>query len=77
MSGVIPRGRFVWYDLFTHDVEGASSFYHDLFGWEFESTPEYGNFSLARQDGVPVAGLVRIDEARAACSIFWSGRGCS
>ena len=57
--------QFVWYDLFTHDVEGASSFYRDLFGWEFESTPEYGNFSLARQGGVPVAGLVRIDEARA------------
>jgi predicted enzyme related to lactoylglutathione lyase len=57
--------RFVWYDLFTHDVEGASSFYHDLFGWDFESTPEYGNFFLAHQNGVPVAGLVRIDKARA------------
>lgn len=57
--------QFVWYDLFTSDVEGASSFYRDLFGWEFELTPEYGNFSLARLDGVPVAGLVRIDEARA------------
>jgi len=57
--------QFVWYDLFTTDVEGASSFYRDLFGWEFESAPEYGNFSLARHNGIPVAGLVRIDEARA------------
>ena len=57
--------QFVWYDLFTSDVEGASSFYRDLFGWEFESAPEYGNFSLARLDGVPVAGLVRIDQGRA------------
>ena len=50
---------------FLIDVEGASAFYGELFGWEFESNSEYGNFSLARHNGVPVAGLVRIDEARA------------
>jgi predicted enzyme related to lactoylglutathione lyase len=57
--------QFVWYDLFSNDVEGASAFYGELFGWEFESHSEYGNFSLARHNGTPVAGLVRIDEARA------------
>src|SRR5210317_1717309 len=43
--------QFVWYDLFSNDIEGASAFYGELFGWEFESSSEYGNFSLARVHG--------------------------
>ena len=60
--------QFVWYDLFSSDVDSASAFYGELFGWEFESTSEYGNFSLARHNGNPVAGFVRIDESRAEFS---------
>jgi predicted enzyme related to lactoylglutathione lyase len=63
-AAVYDGPQFVWYDLFTSDVDSASSFYRDLFGWEFESTPEYGNFTLARYRGLPVAGLVDIDEGR-------------
>ena len=30
--------RFVWHDLNTRDVEGAKSFYGELFNWKFEKS---------------------------------------
>ncbi|MGF1468239.1 MAG: VOC family protein [Sandaracinaceae bacterium] len=32
------RGRFVWYDLMTTDVEGAKAFYGEVIGWKAEAT---------------------------------------
>ena len=55
-------GRFVWYDLVTDDVAAASTFYGELFGWEFEEIPGHRNpFVLIRLDGVPIGGLVQLD----------------
>ena len=31
-------GKFVWYDLFTNDLQSASRFYEGLFGWSFSDT---------------------------------------
>jgi predicted enzyme related to lactoylglutathione lyase len=33
LSGV-PDGGFSWVGLLTSDIESATSFYGDLFGWE-------------------------------------------
>jgi uncharacterized protein len=49
-----PDGTLCWVDLGTTDVEGAKSFYGELFGWEFEDLPGY---TVCRLDGKYVAGL--------------------
>ena len=33
----VTPGRFVWYDLMTHDAEGAQAFYKKVVGWGTES----------------------------------------
>ena len=30
-------GKFVWFDLYTDDMEAVTQFYQGLFGWSFES----------------------------------------
>ena len=54
-----PRrtGAPVWYELTTHDLDGAIAFYTGLFGWQFEDQgPDLGHHRMIHHDGVPVAG---------------------
>ena len=54
-------GRFVWRDLMTRDVAGASRFYGELFGWRFENTKRGERpYVVARSGATPVAGLVDV-----------------
>ena len=62
-SGSYP-GRIVWHDLFVADIDQVRPFYENLFGWEFDTSVNFGNFQLARLDGQPVAGFVLMGEAR-------------
>ena len=50
-------GTFCWAELGTTDVEAATAFYGEVFGWEVEGT-------RFRLDGSDVAGLEAADEAR-------------
>jgi predicted enzyme related to lactoylglutathione lyase len=50
-------GTFCWAELGTTDVEAATAFYADVFGWEADGA----RFRLA---GTEVAGLEEADEAR-------------
>jgi predicted enzyme related to lactoylglutathione lyase len=56
------RGKVVWNDLITEDLDAARNFYGDLFGWTFEDAtgPGRSNYVLARSGNVYVAGLVPI-----------------
>lgn len=56
------RGKVVWNDLITEDMDAARSFYGELFGWTFEDAtgPGRSNYVLARSGNVYVAGLVPI-----------------
>ena len=56
-SGEHHVGKVVWADLTTPDIDGAKRFYGALFGWTFRDVPGGPNYSLALQDGQPVAGL--------------------
>jgi predicted enzyme related to lactoylglutathione lyase len=68
MAGVIPRGRFVWYDLMTSDLDAAVDFYTRLAGWgtapwEGEGDP----YTMWANDGVPLGGVMPLpEEAKAA-----------
>lgn len=52
------EGTPSWTDLSTPDVEGAKTFYHELFGWEYtqeetDSTP----YVMATRKGLSAAGI--------------------
>ena len=55
-------GKFVWYDLFTNDLQSTSRFYGELFGWSFSDTASKERLvkTIAR-DGVPIANAILID----------------
>jgi predicted enzyme related to lactoylglutathione lyase len=50
-------GTFSWADLATTDVEGAKSFYGQLFDWNAEETPggELGTYTMFLRNGRSVA----------------------
>ena len=58
-----PRGRFIWYELMTTDMEAAKAFYSKVVGWGTQdvSTPAmaYILFTVA---GSSVSGLMRLPE---------------
>lgn len=69
MSDDFPRGRFIWHEILTTDVEAAQAFYTRIAGWgtdlwRHEELPPYHMFTL---DGTPYAGAHKLpDEAVAA-----------
>jgi uncharacterized protein len=58
-------GSFSWCELNTRDVEGAKSFYGDVFGWAFE-TEELGegrgSYTTIMLGGGPVGGVLDMNE---------------
>ncbi|MBI1759257.1 MAG: VOC family protein [Actinobacteria bacterium] len=47
-----------WVDLGTTDIQAATKFYSDLFGWEVRSQgEEFGNYGIAFLRDKPVAGI--------------------
>ena len=54
------EGKVIWAELVTPDLAAAKRFYGGLFGWTFQDfhAGRVG-YSVARLDGVPVAGLVQ------------------
>lgn len=56
-------GKFVWFDLFTHDLQSTSQFYESLFGWSFKETSSKGKtVKTILRDGVPIANAVYIKQ---------------
>ncbi|MET7458748.1 VOC family protein [Streptomyces sp. NPDC005574] len=46
-----------WIDVGTSDIDGATSFYGGLFGWQFQSAgPDAGGYGFFQLDGKTVAG---------------------
>ena len=54
------EGKVIWAELVTPDLAAAKRFYGGLFGWTFQDTRAGRiDYSVARLDGMPVAGLVQ------------------
>jgi len=52
-------GKFVWFDLFTDDLESTSRFYQELFGWTFHDTaPGEKVVKTIMNKGVAIANAV-------------------
>ncbi len=63
---VNSRGRFVWYELMTTDIESAKAFYANVVGWGARdaSTPGFA-YDLFTVGDAPVAGMMTLPaEAR-------------
>lgn len=53
------QGMFSWNELLAKDVEGAKSFYTQLFGWEAEDSTSDGNtYTVFKIGDEQVAGLM-------------------
>ncbi len=55
-TNLVLPGKFVWADLVTRDIEGAKTFYNQLFGWTFEQD---GRYTRVMRDGEPIAGMIQ------------------
>jgi predicted enzyme related to lactoylglutathione lyase len=52
-----PIGAPIWIDLLSSDIDGARSFYDELFGWTSEDTgEELGHYVNFNKDGRRIAG---------------------
>lgn len=53
-------GKVIWAELVTPDLVAAKNFYGSLFGWTFQdSSAGETRYTLARENGVQVAGIVQ------------------
>lgn len=60
VTGPYEPGTPCWIDVMLPDQQAGLDFYRDLFGWQGEIGPEeYGGYSVCRQKGKPVAGLMK------------------
>ena len=58
-------GKFVWYDLFTSDLQATRQFYEALFGWSFQETPSGAKQVLTiSREGIPIANAVSADKTK-------------
>ncbi len=57
-------GKIIWHDLLTNDPKASQDFYHELFGWEFESVGSAAGLSsnsaytLIRHNGRLIGGMI-------------------
>lgn len=60
-ENLLKHGALSWFELMTTDVDGAKSFYGDIFGWEFE--PYDGDpaaqYNIVKVNGTEVAGIMK------------------
>ena len=67
------HGAFSWNELMTTDVEGAKSFYSELFNWEIEETEGDMPYTLGMLKGQHMAGMMKIPEEAAGMPPAWGG----
>ncbi len=54
-------GKFIWYDLFVHNLEEVIPFYEGLFGWSFVNTePNINRVQTIYRDGVSIGNAVEM-----------------
>ena len=52
-------GKFVWFELVSHDIARAKVFYSELFGWKLGEMPmDFGPYTLFDAGQGPVAGAM-------------------
>ena len=52
------RGRFLWHELMTTDVDKAAAFYPKVVSWKTQPWPQDKNYTMWMSDRGPVGGLM-------------------
>ncbi len=61
------RGRFVWYDLMTTDVDAAKRFYSAVVGWTTEPWPSDGPpYTMWKANDRAIGGVMALSDAARA-----------
>jgi len=68
-TGTHHVGKFVWYDLVTHDVDAAERFYGQLFGWQFHDDDQDRRYITIVHNGRPIGGLARVEREAATDNV--------
>ena len=53
-------GQFSWNELLTSDVEGAGTFYAQLFGWQSEAMPGGMPYTIFKKNEMFVGGMMKL-----------------
>ncbi|MGC2939461.1 MULTISPECIES: VOC family protein [unclassified Brevibacterium] len=58
---VNPReGQPIWIEYTCHEFESTTSFYSEIFGWEFtDQGPDFGHYNMITKDGSTIGGAMR------------------
>ncbi len=68
-----PAGTPTWADLMTPDVDAARTFYHAVFGWEYDiGGEEYGGYTTARLPQGMTVGMVGMQPDAPAGPAAWN-----
>jgi predicted enzyme related to lactoylglutathione lyase len=73
-AGTGVKGRFIWYDLMTTDVEAAAAFYGAVVGWTAKDSGVPGQtYTLLSAGPDMVAGLMPIPPHAGGAAPGWMG----
>ena len=66
-----PPGLFSWVDLIAHDLEAATRWYGELFGWTQTNAGKGGGppYVMFEKDGQVVAGAGQMSEEMKAAGV--------
>ncbi len=67
------HGAFSWNELLTTDLDGAKSFYSQMFNWNFEDINNEMPYTLAKVDGKESAGMMTMPPEAAGMPPMWGG----
>lgn len=59
-TGEYQEGKFVWYDLYTDDIDACVLFYKQLFAWSFQDTRN-PNVKTILREGSPIGDAVYME----------------
>ena len=62
-------GQFVWYDLMSPDVDGATRFYSEVVGWGTQQWDGPAEYTMWTASGVPIGGVVPLTGEHAAAGV--------
>lgn len=67
------HGAFSWNELMTTDIDGAKSFYKEMFKWQLEEMQSEMPYTMATIGGQQVAGMMQNPPEAAGMPAMWGG----
>lgn len=66
-------GKFVWFEIMTHDIEKSKAFYTELFGWGVEEMTMQNDFvyTAFKNGNTPIGGFFLLDESMKDVPAHW------